>query len=412
MPESKKPRSSRSSSRSSSKSNRSSKKPTSIWAVLFALVVLAIGYLANQGYIDAGWFRDLSTSSSGSTTPSPQTAPPTTGEQGSSSGSIQVYFTTPSLVYPDKPDERTPPPFEQALIADIDAAKQSVDAATFEYNLTSVGEALVRAKKRGVHVRLALDEENLEKPEMAAWAGMVEDAGIPIAWEQTDAFLHSKFVVIDNAIVWMGSWNITNNDTYRNNNNLLRFTVPAIVENYAAEFSQMNDGVFGNKKESLAPSPQVTADGVPIENYFSPQDGVEQHVLDRLNNAQHRIRFLAFSYTSDPIADAMIAKHRAGVQVQGVFENRNAGGTGAEYDRLKDAGIDVLVDGNCYTMHHKVIIVDDATVITGSYNFTRRAEETNDENLVILDNPSLAAQFVEEFNRVYSQAQNPQQCGS
>ena len=59
----------------------------------------------------------------------------------------------------------------------------------------------------------------------------------------------------------------------------------------------------------------------------------------------------------------------------------------------------------------EVIIIDERTVITGSYNFTARAEETNDENLLIVDDPTLAGQFMEEFERVYDQARHPTQCG-
>ncbi len=324
---------------------------------------------------------------------------------------VQVVFTTPWLVYPDVPAERTPPPHEQAIIADIDAARSSIDMATFEYNLTSIGDALVRAQRRGVAVRLALDRENLEDADEAFWAGELEQAGIPISWQNTDAFQHSKFIIIDRELVWTGSWNATINDTYRNNNNLLRFTVPDIVDNYAAEFGQMFEGYFGSQKESLAPNPVVVLDTMLIENYFSPQDGVQQHVLERLDDARESIRFMAFSYTSDPIADAMIAGHEAGLEVQGIYEKRNAGGSGSDFGRLEEAGIDVLEDGNCYTMHHKVIIIDDATVITGSYNFTRRAEDTNDENLLIIDSPELSSLFLQEFERIYEQARNPIRCG-
>ena len=55
-------------------------------------------------------------------------------------------------------------------------------------------------------------------------------------------------------------------------------------------------------------------------------------------------------------------------------------------------------------MHHKVIIIDDSTVILGSYNFTASADERNDENLLIIHDPEVAALFVEEFGRVYEQA--------
>jgi phosphatidylserine/phosphatidylglycerophosphate/cardiolipin synthase-like enzyme len=61
-------------------------------------------------------------------------------------------------------------------------------------------------------------------------------------------------------------------------------------------------------------------------------------------------------------------------------------------------------------MHHKVMILDQRVVITGSYNFTRRAEEVNDENLLIIEDPGLARAFAEEFTRVYRQARVPTRC--
>lgn len=397
----------RKASSSSRKSRTRKPRIFSAWTLLGFVLMLAVGFLVREGYIELPEDLELP---AGIEIPGLETAA-TPAPREVSGGSIQVFFTTPWLVYPDVPEQRTPPPFEQTLIADIDAAQASVDVATFDYNLMSVAEALVRAQQRGVRVRLALDRENLEKPEMARWAGQLEGAGIPIAWEETNAFQHSKFVIVDGGLVWTGSWNISENGTYRNNNNVLRLAVPALAENYTAEFEQMFGGEFGRGKQSLSPNPVIQLDTIPIENYFSPQDGIAEHIVAEVQQAERRIRFLAFSYTSDPIAEAMLERYEAGVPVQGVFENRNAGGIGAEYDRLKEAGADVWEDGNCYTMHHKVIIVDDETVITGSYNFSARAEDTNDENVVIFTDPVLAGHFVEEFQRVYAQAQQPTRCG-
>jgi phosphatidylserine/phosphatidylglycerophosphate/cardiolipin synthase-like enzyme len=384
-------------------------------------LLLLVGWFAQQqGWIDAQTFGRLvefAQEEAGIETEAPDSQPaasrplppPVVEEVGD--GALQAFFTTPYLVYPDVPAERTPPAHEQAILSDLDAAQTSIDVATFEYNLMSIADALIRAQERGVAVRLALDKENLEKEEMEEWIERVEAAGIPVAWQDATAFLHSKYIIVDNRIVWMGSWNITENDTYRNNNNLLRITAPAIVENYEAEFSQMFDGVFGNSKESLAPNPVVEVNGIRIENYFSPKDSVASRIVERLQGAQSSIRFLAFSFTSDEIAQAMLDRHAAGVPVQGVFEARNAHGTGAEFEALEAQGLEVLEDGNCYTMHHKVIIIDEQTVITGSYNFSQRAEDTNDENLVMIDSPELARQFLDEFERVYGQAQTPTQCG-
>jgi phosphatidylserine/phosphatidylglycerophosphate/cardiolipin synthase-like enzyme len=328
------------------------------------------------------------------------------------SGEIQPFFTTPYLVYPDQEEFRRPSPFEQALIADIDSAQRSVDMVTFEYNLDSVAQALVRAAERGVQVRLALDLENLEKPEMAEWAGMIEEARIPIAWENSDAFLHSKFLIIDDRLVWMGSWNTTVNDTYRNNNNLLRISVPEIVANYRAEFTQMFEfRDFNNDKEAITPHNWVEMGGWRIENYFTPIERPIVQMVSYIEQAQQSVKFMAFAYTSDGISNAMIARSQAGIPVQGVFENRNINGTGSRYQAMVDGGIEVLPDGNCYTMHHKVIIIDDRIVITGSYNFTGRAADVNDENVIILDNPDIVAEYVAEFERVYNQARNPLRCG-
>jgi phosphatidylserine/phosphatidylglycerophosphate/cardiolipin synthase-like enzyme len=119
---------------------------------------------------------------------------------------------------------------------------------------------------------------------------------------------------------------------------------------------------------------------------------------------------LAFSFTENEIGDALINRQAAGVPVRVVFESRNAGGSGSEFARLRRRGVEALEDGNCYTMHHKVIVIDGRVVITGSYNFTARAEDTNDENLLVLDDPALAAAYLAEFERVYAQAQAPTRC--
>jgi phosphatidylserine/phosphatidylglycerophosphate/cardiolipin synthase-like enzyme len=191
---------------------------------------------------------------------------------------------------------------------------------------------------------------------------------------------------------------------------MLRLPSRQIAADYAHEFEQMFGGRFGTSKTSATPYPHVQVGAARVEVYFSPEDGVAKHVLQRLNAAKHSIHFMTFSYTEDTISDAMIAKRKAGLEVRGVFEKQNAGGSGADFNRLKQGGVDVLEDGNCYILHHKVIVIDERTVITGSYNFTGSAERDNDENLVIVDDPNLARAYLDEFERVYAQAQSPTRC--
>ncbi|HBY08896.1 MAG TPA: phospholipase, partial [Chloroflexi bacterium] len=118
--------------------------------------------------------------------------------------------------------------------------------------------------------------------------------------------------------------------------------------------------------------------------------------------------FLAFSFTSDPIAGALLERAAAGVEVAGVFEeSQYHANTGGEFDRLAAAGLDVRLDGNPNNMHHKVFIIDGKIVVTGSYNFSRSAEERNDENTLIIHNPEIAAQYLVEFERVFQKAAQP-----
>jgi phosphatidylserine/phosphatidylglycerophosphate/cardiolipin synthase-like enzyme len=210
---------------------------------------------------------------------------------------------------------------------------------------------------------------------------------------------------------------MTENGTYRNNNNAVLISSTALAENYAAEFEEMFAGQFGPTSPADTPNPHVTitvetGDGnskgqerhVEVENYFAPEDEVAAKVIAEIEAAQSRVRFMAFTFTSDDIANAMLERAREEIVVQGVMEKRNAEREYSEYKRLRAAVHDVLTDGNPYTMHHKVIIIDDATVILGSYNFTGNAENNNDENLLIIHDPEVAALFVAEFGRVYEQA--------
>ena len=323
---------------------------------------------------------------------------------------IRVFFTTPALVYPDKPWQRPASPLLGAALADLRAARASIDVAAFDFDIEVLSKALVQARQRGVLVRLVLDSENLLTPEVAEQAGWLQQAGITVQFDRREPFMHDKFIVVDRAVTWLGSWNLTTNDTFRNNNNMLRFASREVAADYANEFEQMFKGRFGTSKVSATPFPKIRLGSATIEVYFSPEDGVAKHVLQRLQEARKSIRFMAFSYTEDKISDAMIAKFKAGLAVSGVFEAQNAGGSGADFNRLKQSGIDVLQDGNCYILHHKVIVIDERTVITGSYNFTGSAERDNDENLVIVDDSDLARAYLGEFRRVYAQAQSPTRC--
>ncbi len=323
---------------------------------------------------------------------------------------IRVYFTSPR--YPDDAAYHHGG-LDEELAAVIEQAESSVDVAAYDLDLERVTDALIAAHHSGVRVRVVVESDNADEQSVTN----LQRANIIVVEDERDiGLMHDKFVVIDAQWVWSGSWNLTHNGTYRNNNNAVLIASPSLAENYIAEFEEMFTGQFGPASPANTPNPHVVitievGEGeakqerqIEVENYFAPEDRVAAEIIEELEQAQDRIRFMAFVFTSDEIADAMLARAQAGVVVQGVVESRNAEREYGEYERLRAAVHDVLQDGNPYTMHHKVIIVDDATVILGSYNFTASAETRNDENLLIIHDPEVAALFVAEFGRVYEQA--------
>ena len=318
---------------------------------------------------------------------------------GVDGGWFELYFTDPTS--PLASQETGGP--DGPLAAAINSARLTVDVAIYSLSLNSVRDALIRAHKRGVQVRMVMESDNLDRTDPQ----ILMDAGIPILGDRREGLMHDKFMVIDNSEVWLGSMNFTDSGAYADNNNLMRIRSVEMAEDYTKEFEEMFvDDKFGPDVVAETPNPRVIIDDTPIDVYFSPDDHVQDSFVELIENAQESINFMAFSFTSDPIGDAVLARAEQGVTVSGVMEAEQVkSNIGTEFDPFSQAGLDVLLDGNDGQMHHKVMIIDESIVIFGSYNFTASAETKNDETLIVVYNKDIAAQFMDEFHRVYAQAE-------
>jgi phosphatidylserine/phosphatidylglycerophosphate/cardiolipin synthase-like enzyme len=218
--------------------------------------------------------------------------------------------------------------------------------------------------------------------------------------------MHNKFIVIDRTEVWTGSMNFTTSGTYQDNNNLVRIRSTKVADDYTVEFEEMfRYDFFGPDVVAETPYPNLSIDGIPLEVYFSPDDHVALRIAALLRGAEQSIYFMAYSLTANDFGDIIRQKAQDGLKVAGVMdESQVKSNTGTEYSAFTRAGLPVYLDGNPGLMHHKVIIIDQKIVITGSYNFTASAERTNDENVVIFFDPQIATQYMAEFQRVYDKA--------
>jgi phosphatidylserine/phosphatidylglycerophosphate/cardiolipin synthase-like enzyme len=136
----------------------------------------------------------------------------------------------------------------------------------------------------------------------------------------------------------------------------------------------------------------------PIEVHFSPKGGCTEAVVQEINAARSTILVQAYSFTSAPIAKALVDAHKRGVDVRVVLDQSQRGEKYSSADFVQHAGIPVWIDAKHAIAHNKVMVIDGATIITGSFNFTKSAEESNAENLLVIRSPELAAQYAANWN--------------
>jgi len=221
--------------------------------------------------------------------------------------------------------------------------------------------------------------------------------------------MHNKFWIFDGQLVWTGSTNITESGIFKQDNNTIVIQSPQLAAIYEREFQEMWNGEFGPRSTSQLAEQSVVVNGSPIQVVFTSEDpALADSIIPIVNSATKSIRFLAFSYTDFPLAEAMIKRSQNGVNVAGVFEKVGSDTDAAELKTLSCAQVPVRRDGNGGFMHNKVIVVDERFVITGSLNFSTNAEESNDENVIIIDNPDIAKLYMQDFERVWSMASDPE----
>lgn len=319
---------------------------------------------------------------------------------GAQKGFWQVYFTAPTDSSASVGGIAAP------LVDAINSVQSTLDIAAYEWNVPAITQAVINAHNRGVQVRMVVDREASLQDEESTIREAI-DAGIPVVDDGRSGLMHNKFMIMDSTVVWTGSMNYTINDIYRNNNNVLVLRSRRAIEAYQAEFNEMFvQKEFGSSR-SARNSASFNQDGTPVQIYFAPEDSVVPNMLQVINNARSSVRFMTFSFTLDEIGGALKSRAARGVDVRGIFEVRGSRTQFSELPGLFCAGLEIREDGNPFTFHHKVFIVDDDIVMTGSFNISESATNNNDENLVIIQDRDLAAQYIAEFERVWAQSATP-----
>ncbi len=153
-------------------------------------------------------------------------------------------------------------------------------------------------------------------------------------------------------------------------------------------------------------TPQTVSSTGSIEVAFSPGGGCTDSIVRAVEAARSSVWVQAYSFTSADIAKALVGAHRAGVDVKVILDKSQRTEKYSSATFLANAGISVKIDDSFAIAHNKVMIIDGSTVLTGSFNFTKSAEQRNLENLLCFrGNQALADLYIENWNWRWAECQ-------
>ena len=262
---------------------------------------------------------------------------------------------------------------------------------------------LVNLTRDASHVACAfygLDDDRVRRTLSERAAHLVMDDHDPLPGATVvgrEGLMHHKFCVINRSLVVTGSHNPGQEDAY---NNMVVIRSPPLAERFLSVHEAAGDGHAPRDGRVL-----FLHDGHLIEAYACPHDACRERITGSLAAAEESVAFALFTFTDKGIASLLAEKHREGVDVWGVIESFQADRYN-QYYALAAEGVPVLLEGSPALQHNKVFVIDDKTVITGSYNPTRSAASRNDENVLIIHDRRVAGIYKAALRRIYKDTQN------
>lgn len=332
--------------------------------------------------------------------------------KSASSGVIDVYFNTPvdpSYSTGAYAKGETDDVFLERLFQDIDNAKISIDIAMYNCNKTNIVNRLIDAHNRGVVVRYITDDQTKN----TVFNNLTPPFGL-YPGNKGNGLMHNKFIVIDkssnDALVYMGAMNFTGSQIASDPNHMLVIQDQSLAKAYTIEFNEMwgssgpypdiQQARFGADKTDNTPHVFEIGD-TKAELYFSPSDNTSRRIIEQINQSTSRIDIALLTMTYNAIGSALVRQFKNQVDVRLIVENYDD--TGSEYNYLITNGIPVSKHNPSPIFHHKYAIFDEGTdnarLLSGSHNWTNKAETINDENTMIFYSQDLANIFRQEYER-------------
>ncbi len=286
-----------------------------------------------------------------------------------------------------------------ALASELKSAKKSVSCALYsiDNSLLSGLSSFYDSNPAEITAAMVFDGK--------AKAAATNLSHVKIYAAKSKGIMHNKYCTIDSARIITGSFNPTA-AAKKDYNNVLMINSTALASFYGSDFEKLKPGNAARTPTAAAvasskPRPKAAIlNTTPVEVYFCPKDGCAEVVMEELRKAASSITFAAYAFTHPEIANELVLKASEGVAVAGVIEKSTTGSKYSKHHVLAANGINVTLESSKKLMHHKFFVVDNKTVITGSFNPTQNAAYRNDENIIIVENAALAQKYLEEFGRI------------
>ncbi len=273
----------------------------------------------------------------------------------------------------------------QLLAAQLTAASESVNCALYAISSDLLS---VLQQRSNVTISIVVDSK-------ATIAGGHIKSGMVYKYKGT-GIMHNKYCIIDNRTIVTGSFNPTN--AARNDyNNMLIINSTTLAAYYQKDFY----GLQNSRRQAGSAENTVVLNETSAEVHFCPADNCAAALIREIGQANRSITFAAYSFTSPEIANELVIKASQGISVSGIIEKSTTGSRYSKHKALAANGISLAIESSKKLMHHKFFVIDNETVITGSFNPTQNANTRNAENLIIIRNQKVAEGYTTEFNRIY-----------
>lgn len=216
-------------------------------------------------------------------------------------------------------------------------------------------------------------------------------ANVSFARKRKYGIMHNKFCIFDRKTILTGSFNPTHSIASFDNIVIINSTL--LAKNYQDEFEELWQGRFG--KGDKTRNSRIMMNNTLVEIFFCPEDNCAGKLTSEIRAANSSIYFMSYTFTLKEVAEELLKKAEACVHVEGFIEMT---GNNSVYDLLKGR-ISVKKQGKGL-LHHKVFIIDNETVVTGSFNPTKNGNENNDENMLVIHNADVAEKYLNEFKKL------------